>query len=280
MKKIFTIYLLLVTLSIHLKAQTSCCNMTANAHFASLGKVKEFQNAHSAPLPYLHAGIGKKITFPVADGKAANGYEIKSKNKSNNYLIVIHEWWGLNDYILKESDILSNDLKDVNILAIDLYDGKIAKTKEEAGKYMGEVDATRAAAIIEGAIKYTGSSSKIASIGWCFGGGWSLQTAIFAGKQAVGCVMYYGMPEQNVDKLKTLNTNVLGIFAKKDGWINEEMIGTFEKNMKEAGKKLTVHWFDADHAFANPSNPQFDKKATEEAHKLATDYLAEKFKKK
>ncbi|HEX8546307.1 MAG TPA: dienelactone hydrolase family protein [Cytophagaceae bacterium] len=279
MKQLITICLLFIAISGHLNAQTSCCNLKSNAQFASLGKVKEFQNAHAAPLPYSHVGIGKKITFPVSNGKEGHAYEIKSKNQSNKFLIVVHEWWGLNDYILKESDKLFGDLNDVNILAIDLYDGKIATTKEEAGKYMGEVDAVRAKAIIEGAIRHAGSSAKIASIGWCFGGGWSLQTALIAGKRAVGCVMYYGMPEQNVDRLKTLNTDVLGIFAKKDGWINEEMIGAFQKNMEEAGKDLTVHWFDADHAFANPSNPNFDKKATEESHKLAVSYLAKSFKK-
>ena len=166
----------------------------------------------------------------------------------------------------------------VNVLAIDLYDGKVAANPEEAGKLMKGVVQVRAEAIINGAIAYSGKSASITTIGWCFGGGWSLQASILAGKQGAGCVMYYGMPETDLAKLKKLNANVLGLFASKDQWINDKVVKQFEQDMKTAGKELTVKTFDADHAFANPSNPKFNKEAAGEAHVMAIDFLKKRLK--
>ena len=185
---------------------------------------------------------------------------------------------GLNDYIKKESERLYNDLGNVNVIALDLYDGKVATTREDAGKFMQAVKEDRAQAIIKGAIEYAGPKARIATIGWCFGGGWSLQASIMAGKQDVACVMYYGMPEKSVDRLKTLNADVLGNFANKDQWINPKVVAQFETDMKEAGKKLYVHEFDADHAFANPSNPHYNKDATADAYSKAIPFIKERMK--
>jgi dienelactone hydrolase len=118
----------------------------------------------------------------------------------------------------------------------------------------------------------------LASIGWCFGGGWSLQEALLGGKQTVGCVMYYGMPEKDVARLKTLNSDVLGIFASQDKWISPEVVARFKKDMAAAGKSLTVESYDADHAFANPSNPKYKKADAAQAHAHALAYLRGRFK--
>jgi len=117
-----------------------------------------------------------------------------------------------------------------------------------------------------GALAYVGKEAKIYTIGWCFGGGWSFQASLLAGKQAAGCVMYYGQPEKDQTKLKALNTDVLFIAATQNQWINKEVVSTFEKDMKSAGKKLTVKNYEADHAFANPSNPKFSKVLAAEAY--------------
>jgi len=276
MKKLSLLVLLIGAFAGITKAQKSCCHIAlASNGMAVFADNEDFRKAHLEPIPYVHSNaLGNKISFPGADGKTAWAYEIKAKTKSDKYLIVIQEWWGLNDYIMKEADQLYTDLgSNVNVIAVDLYDGKVATSRDSAGKYMKELTPERGAAIIQGAIKYAGSKAKIASIGWCMGGGWSLQTALLAGKQDVGCIMYYGSPVQDVDKLKTLNTDVLGIFAKQDKWITTAQVDEFEKNMKAAGKKVEVHSFDADHAFANPSNPGYDKTATAEAYKLSLAYL-------
>ncbi|GGF13420.1 hypothetical protein GCM10011383_25790 [Hymenobacter cavernae] len=243
-----------------------------------LASNEDFSGGHDAPLPYTYEGEGQAIEFKTPDGKNAHGFEIKSSTPSNKYLFVIHEWWGLNDYIKKESSTFANELKGVNIIALDLYDGQVASTPEEAGKLMQGVKTDRAQNIIKGAIMYAGPKAQIASVGWCFGGGWSLQTALLAGSKDVGCVMYYGMPEQDVAKLKTLNTDVLGIFGSQDKWINPEVVSQFQKDMAAAKKQVTIKSYDADHAFANPSNPKFNQKFAAEAHTATVDYLRKSFK--
>ena len=285
-KKLFTLSALALGLTFSASAQkmASCCarpagNLSASAteSFAMLAADKDFSGGHDAPLPYFYQGEGKMVEFKTPDGTPGHGFEIKSDTPSNKYLFVIHEWWGLNDYIKKEAASFAAEMPGVNVIAVDLYDGKVATTPDEAGKYMGEVKTERAVAILKGAEMYAGPKAQLASIGWCFGGGWSLQEALLGGKQTVGCVMYYGMPEKDVAKLKTLNTDVLGIFASQDKWINPEVVGQFKKDMAAAGKKVTVESYDADHAFANPSNPKFNKEYAAKAHGQALVYLRNKF---
>jgi carboxymethylenebutenolidase len=260
----------------------SCCARPATASateaFAMLATDKDFSGGHDAPLPYAYEGEGKMIEFKTTDGQIGHGFEIKSAKPSNKYLFVIHEWWGLNDYIKKESAAYAQEMPGVNVIALDLYDGQVATTPEEAGKYMQGVKTERAAAIIKGAQMYAGPKAQFASVGWCFGGGWSLQSALLGGKQTVGCVMYYGMPEKDVAKLKTLNSDVLGLFADQDKWINPQVVGQFEKDMATAGKKVTVKEYPADHAFANPSNPKYNKELAADAHQRALTYLKARLK--
>ena len=279
MKKYF-FPLLLLLVSVAASAQKmSCCAPTATESFSQLASDKKFAMSHLNPLPFNFASEnGKPIIFKTADGSDAHGWEIRSKKPSGQYLFVIHEWWGLNDYIKKESEQIWTDLGNVNVIALDLYDGKIATNREDAGKYMQAVSSERAIAIIKGAIAYSGNSSKIYTIGWCFGGGWSLQASLLAGSQAAGCVMYYGMPEKDPEKLKTLHADVLGIFANKDQWINSKVVDEFAATMKDVGKKLTLKRYDADHAFANPSNPAFDKNAKDDAYRNAISFFRERMK--
>jgi carboxymethylenebutenolidase len=154
----------------------------------------------------------------------------------------------------------------------------VATTREDAAKLVQSVTTDRADAIIKGAIALAGSSAKIYSIGWCFGGGWSLQMSLLAGPQAAGCVMYYGMPEKDVDKLKTLHADVLGIFGNKDQYINTKLVDEFAVNMGKAEKKLILKRYDADHGFANPSNPSFDKSAKEDAWKNTLNFFTQRVK--
>jgi carboxymethylenebutenolidase len=262
------------------QSKMACCaKPSATKQFAMLAASKKFVMAHKLPKAFHYQSkIGKSITYKTTDGKTSTAFELKAKKPTNNYLFVIHEYWGLNDYIKQESDKLYTDLGNVNVIALDLYDGKVATTREDAGKYMQAVNEDRAKAIIKGAIAYAGPKARIATIGWCFGGGWSLQSTLLAGKQAAGCVMYYGMPEQDVNKLKTLNADVLGNFANKDQWINTGVVSEFADHMKAAGKKLEVHQFDADHAFANPSSPASNTQAAKDAYNFTIAFLKPRLK--
>ena len=252
----------------------SCFNGDVREQFRQEAVTPAFAAMHKQPLYYkLENATGEPVSFKAADGTPAMGYQIKSKHKTNNWILVIQEWWGLNDYIKRESETLARELGDVNVLALDLYDGKVAATPDSAMKLVRAVKTERLESIIKGAIAYSGAQAKIYAIGWCFGGMWSLQTALLAGNQAAGCVMYYGRPENDLSKLKTLHCDVIGFFGNKDKSPSPEMVTQFEHDMQGLGKKLKAYKYDAGHGFANPSNPSFNKEATEDAHKKAIAFL-------
>jgi carboxymethylenebutenolidase len=236
-----------------------------------------FKEAHEIPAPLDFDGRGETLQFATSDGKKGSGYYLKSETDTKNYLLVIHEWWGLNDHIRQEAERLFDELGNAHVLALDMYDGQVAADREQASKLMGGLKEERALAIVNGALDWAGKDARIATIGWCFGGGWSLRSSILAGERGAGCVMYYGMPVENAADLAPLQADVLGIFAKQDNWINEPVVQKFETLAKATGKNVTVQWFDAQHAFANPSNARYDEKAAKEANALALEFLKGRF---
>jgi carboxymethylenebutenolidase len=256
------------------------CHTPSTEKFAMFASNREFNREHPNPRVYVHISEegGEMIKFKTPDGMEANAYQILAKKKSNNWIFVFQEWWGLNDNIKRQTESLYKDLGNVNVLALDMYDGKLATDPQAAGKYMQEFKQERGTAIVKGALSYVGTKAKIGTVGWCFGGGQSIQATLTAGSQAVACVMYYGMPEESVDRLKTLNCDVLNIFAAKDKWINQDVITKFESNMKAAGKKVTEKKYEADHGFANPSNPSHDKAATEDAYRNTVEFFKARLK--
>lgn len=251
----------------------SCCVNASADKFAMIASNRDFMDLHQSPLPYTGPKQeGHEIEFASTDGQKAYGWEVISSHRSNFYLFVFHEWWGLNDYIKSECEKLSDELK-INVIAIDLYDKKTAASPEEASKLVQEVKTQRALSIIHGAYNYVGKSAQVFTLGWCFGGGWSLQAAIEGGPQVKGCIMYYGMPEEDVSRLKKLDCDVIGFFANKDQGITPAIVDRFISDMHEAGKKLYVYRYDAVHAFANPSNPNFDRAATADAHNKMVAFI-------
>jgi carboxymethylenebutenolidase len=251
-----------------------CLNMETQQAYQLEAGTPAFAGMHPSPIVVNPENLlGKMMSFDAADGKQANAYFIAAKKKSNKYLIVIQEWWGLNENIKMEADKYYTDLGDVNVIAVDMYDGKVAATPDSAMKLMRGADMGRMTAIMQGAIKYAGSKASIYSVGWCFGGMWSLQTAILAGPQAKGSVMYYGRPESNMEKLKSIQCDIIGFFGNLDQSPSPTMVNDFEKNMKEAGKNLSVNRYQAGHGFANPSNPSYNAAAKEDAYAKAIAFL-------
>ncbi len=231
---------------------------------------------HPVPQSIVFQASGEQITFPTPDGTTASGYFLKAKKKSNKWLFVYQEWWGLNDHIKHQAEVFYHDLGDnVNVLALDMYDGKNTTNPQEAGKLMQSVVETRLESIVKGGLAYAGPKAKIANVGWCFGGSWSLKSALLVGKQSVGCVMYYGMPVKDVERLKTLQCDVLGLFATEQ-YISKTVIEEFASNMQTANKSLNYKIFNAVHGFSNPSNPKYDEAASKEAYGMAIEYLKTK----
>lgn len=236
-----------------------------------------FVALHLSPTPISFQAKGKMISYPAPDEKNANAYLIKATKKSDKWLFVFQEWWGLNDHIKKEADALFEELNgEVNVMALDMYDGKVTVDPKEAAAFTQNVKQERLEMIVAGARNYAGRKAKIANIGWCFGGSWSLRSGILNGERTLGTVMYYGMPVKDVEKLKTLNGDVLGLFATEQ-YISKQVIEEFASNMKAAGKELEYKIFNGAHGFANPSNPKHDPVLTKEANAMAYAYLKKKF---
>jgi len=246
---------------------------TESDNMAQFAEEKEFKEAHDTPKKMDYEGAGRMVSFNTPDGGKSTAYLVMKDKEKKKALFVIHEWWGLNNHIKQEADRLAAALGDVNVVALDLYDGNVTDDRDEAGKFMGMVKEDRAKAIIEGAIAKAGDNAKIGTIGWCFGGGWSLKASILADDRANACVMYYGLPVKTAAELAPLKAPVLGIFAKNEQWINTEVVKEFQALAAATKKDLTVHSFDADHAFANPSSKKYVEEAATEANKLAVEFL-------
>lgn len=190
-------------------------------------------------------------------------------------VILIHEWWGLNDQIKAVAAELAN--LGYVALAVDLYGTKVASTPDEAKALMGDLDPEIAKETMVGWVDYLKNhervNGKIATLGWCFGGGWSLNTSIATPVDAT--IIYYGNVTKTANDLKALKGPVLGQFGKLDKSINQEMVSGFEQEMDKAGKKasLTVYWYEADHAFANPTGARYDEANAKLAWERTTEFL-------
>lgn len=199
-----------------------------------------------------------QVTLTTAGGRTVGGALALPDRSPAPALLLIHEWWGLNDQIKAVAAEFARE--GYVALACDLYDGRVATAGEEAEKLRSGVQAAAAADTLVSWVqwlqRHPGATGKVGTVGWCYGGGWSLEASIDTPVDAT--VVYYGKVDQPTDRLARLKGPVLGHFATRDTWINRPMVEGFEKTMKEAGKPLTVYWYEADHAFANPSGGRYD----------------------
>lgn len=204
------------------------------------------------------AGL-QDVSITTAGGKRVRAALALPQTTPASAVLLVHEWWGLNDQIKAVAAELAK--QGYVALAVDLYGGKVADTPEGAQALMKQVDGAVATDTLVSWIGWLRAndkvSGKIATIGWCFGGGWSLNASIAAPVEAT--VVYYGRVNRSAEDLKRLKGPVLGHFATRDNWINREMVGGFEAAMREAGKSVESHWYEADHAFANPTGARYDE---------------------
>ena len=186
-------------------------------------------------------------------------------------IMLIHEWWGLNDHI---KTVAAEFAKEGYLgLAIDLYHGKVATTPAAARTFMTSIDPAASIEILGRWIDWLGQqgNGKVATIGWCFGGGWSLNASL---KRPVdSTIIYYGNVAKEAADLASLKGPVLGHFATRDRWINQGMVAGFEKAMGQAGKRLDHYWYEADHAFANPTQARYDAEDAQLAWRRTLAFL-------
>lgn len=218
---------------------------------------------------------GQPVTLEVTGGKASTGYLATPRRPVKGAVLVLHEYWGLNNWIRHEADLLADD--GYLALAVDLYDGTVATTPDQAMKLMGALDQARATQIETAGVAYLkqhAPKKKIATVGWCMGGGQSLNASLTNAADVNATVIYYGMPVTEVAQLKKLRGPVLGLFAKKDGWITPDKVTAFDKALTEAGVKHSFQSYDADHAFANPTGGKFNPPAAHDADLRTKEFLA------
>ncbi len=190
-------------------------------------------------------------------------------------VIVIHEWWGLNDHIRHYADRLASI--GIAALAVDLYGGNVASTREQAMTYMKNVDPKVAMASLKAAADYlkdepTVKARRRGVIGWCFGGRWSLEAAL-AIKGLDAAVVYYGQPTTDENELKALKAPLLAFFGTKDPSIPMETVDAFEATLKKLGKDVQIERVDAGHAFANPSGENYDSAVAKAAWVKTQEFL-------
>jgi carboxymethylenebutenolidase len=217
---------------------------------------------------------GQSISLQVQGGQA-NAYAARPKTKAKGGILLLHEYWGLNDWVKSMGDRLAGE--GYLALAVDLYKGKVVTDPKQAQELMANKDEKWGDAVEEAGLEWLKSNAgggKVATLGWCMGGGESLKTSLNDPKDVDATVIFYGLPVTDVDKLKTLRGPVLGIWAKKDGWITPDKVKAFDEALTKAGVKHEFHAYNADHAFANPSGGRYNGPAAKDAWEKTRAFLA------
>jgi len=196
-------------------------------------------------------------------------------------VVVIHEWWGLNDWVKAQASKIS-DLGYV-ALAIDLYRGKVATTPEQAHEIMRGLPEDRAKRDLHAAVEFLKSQpnvnkDRLASIGWCMGGGYSLDVAMQE-STLTAAVINYGHLASDSESIKPIHASILGIFGGKDQGISVDDVNKFEQALKQQGKKAEIKIYpDAGHGFENPNNQSYRADDTADAWKRTVAFLGETLK--
>ncbi len=207
----------------------------------------------------VRAQTPKTQTVEFPSGKETVGGFLAVPEKPGTYpgLVVIHEWWGLNDWVKEETEKLAE--QGYVALAVDLYRGKSATDPGEAHELMRGLPQDRAIRDMEAAFEYLATRKdvkpgRIGSIGWCMGGGLSLQLAIHQPRLAA-CVVNYGSLPTDPNDIQQIVAPVLGNFGADDKGITPADVQAFEKTMRGLNRRIDVKIYPgAGHAFENPNN--------------------------
>ena len=192
-------------------------------------------------------------------------------------ILVIHEWWGLNDGVRAMADRLAS--LGYIVLAVDLFGGATASTPAAARELMLKVveNPDSATENIRQAYQFlrdTAGAPRIASLGWGFGGGWSLNTALLFPDDLDAAVIYYGQVTDNETKLDPLNVPILGIFAAQDRAVPVKSVQGFEQASENLGKNYEIKIYpEVGHAFANPTGRNYNPEAADKAWEQTIAFL-------
>jgi carboxymethylenebutenolidase len=229
------------------------------------------------------AADSKTVSYKSGDETVQAVLYTPAGNGPFSAIIVIHEYWGLNDWVKEQASKLADE--GYVTLAIDLYRGKVATTPDVAHEIMRGVPEDRAKRDLHAAFTYLQSQpqvkkDRIGSIGWCMGGGYSLDVALQEPTLAAD-VINYGHLATDTDALKKINTPILGLFGAQDHGITPDDVKKFAATLNQLGKKIDVKIYDdAGHAFENPNNKDGYRAAdAADAWNRTVAFLAENLKK-
>jgi carboxymethylenebutenolidase len=195
-------------------------------------------------------------------------------------VIMIHEWFGLNEHIKNQADILAKE--GYVVLAVDLYRGEVATDSNRAMELASSVRNNPASAIdnLQSAVNYVKSlemvnGSRIASLGWCFGGDWSLQLALNSAENPLAAtVLYYGRLVTDTASLSSIGWPILGIFGDQDQAIPVESVKQFASALNASSITNEIYLYEGvGHAFANPSGDNHAPKETADAWQKTIEFL-------
>jgi carboxymethylenebutenolidase len=232
---------------------------------------------------FTWAADGKAVSYKSGDETVQGVIYTPSGKGPFPALIVIHEWWGLNDWVKEQASKLSD--QGYVTLAVDLYRGKVARTPDEAHEIMRGVPEDRAKRDLHAAFEFLTSQSnvkknRIGAIGWCMGGGYSLDVALQEPTLAAD-VINYGHLATDPEALKKINAPILGLFGAQDRGIPPADVRKFGESLDQIGKKIEIKIYDdAGHAFENPNNKDGYREAdAADAWKRTVEFLAMTLKK-
>jgi carboxymethylenebutenolidase len=237
---------------------------------------------HAADSPVAAAAGGASVEGvrgEMVEYDGARAYVARPPGEPRAGLIVIHEWWGLNDNIREMSHRLAAE--GYLAFAVDLYGGEVATDPAEARALMAAAmeDGGRVDELLLAAFRWLreeGTVGQVGSIGWCLGGALALRTAILLPEELDAAVIYYGRPETDATRLAPLMMPILGIFGGRDRGIPVESVFEFESTLQALGKTVEIVIYDdADHAFANPSGTRYDPEAAADAWQRTLRFLDE-----
>lgn len=189
-------------------------------------------------------------------------------------VVMIHEWWGLNDNVKDMAKELASH--GYVVLAVDLFGAPAATTADGARALVSSYELEKGIANMNGAITYLEDNydvNSIGSIGWCFGGGQSLNLAL-SNDSVNATVIYYGSVTSDKEKLSNISWPILGIFAELDQGITVESVKGFESSLNDLGIPNEIHIYpNVDHAFANPSGQRYAPEETQDAWQKTLSFL-------